>query len=169
MEIIEYIQKQFSGARRQVEAVLKDTTPDQLNWTPPGTANSIGVTLVHLISSEDVSFNQILKCQKSLWETENWSEKIGLSAPPGRVNGWDEIKNKTLELEPVLSYAKSVLAASDAYIADIALADLDTKVAVFNGERSIAEIMLLQASHVLSHAGEMAAIKGVQGVKGLPF
>jgi DinB superfamily len=169
MEIIEYIQKQFAGVRRQVDAVLKDTTQDQLNWTPPGTANSIGVTLVHMISSEDNFFHKILQGQKSLWETENWGEKIGLSAPPGHANGWDDVKNKTLEIEPLLAYGKSVWAASDAYIAGLTPAELDNKVTIFSGERSIADIMVMQASHTLGHAGEMAAIKGIQGVKGLPF
>ena len=169
MDIIEYIQKQFAGARRQVDAVLKDTTQEQLNWTPPGTANSIGVTLVHMITSEDIFFHQFLQCQKSIWETENWGEKIGLSAPPGHTNGWDELKNKKLQLEPVLAYGKSVWAASDKFLASLNPADLDTKVAFFTGERSIADIVVLQASHILGHAGEIAAIKGVQGVKGLPF
>jgi hypothetical protein len=169
MEVIEYIQKQVGGARRQVETVLKDTTQEQLNWTPPGTANSIGVTLVHMISSEDIFFHQILQCQKSLWETEKWGEKIGLSAPPGHTHSWDEIKNKILELEPVLAYGKSVWAASDAYIACLTPAELDNKVTFFTGERSIAEIVVMQVSHILGHAGEIAAIKGIQGVKGLPF
>jgi hypothetical protein len=169
MEIIEYIQKQFGGVRKQVEAVLKDTTQEQLNWTPPGTANSIGVTLVHMITSEDIFFHQFLQCEKSLWETENWGEKIGLSAPPGHTHGWEEIKNKTLELEPVLAYGKSVWAASDAYIGCLTTAILDNKVTIFTSERSVADIVALQASHILGHAGEMAAIKGMQGVKGLPF
>jgi len=169
MEIIEYIQKQFAGARRQVDAVLKDTTQEQLNWTPPGTANSIGVTLVHMISSEDIFFHQFLQSQKSLWETENWGEKIGLSAPPGHTQGWDEIKNKVLELEPVLAYGKSVWAATDAYIGRLSPAELDRKVTILTGERLTADIVLMQASHILGHAGEIAAIKGIQGVKGLPF
>jgi len=40
-------------------------------------------------------------------------------------------------------------------------------VAFAGGERTVAEMLLLAASQSLSHAGEIAALKGVQGAKGL--
>ena len=31
------------------------------------------------------------------------------------------------------------------------------------------ELLMISVVHTASHAGEMAAIKGIQGLKGLPF
>jgi hypothetical protein len=36
------------------------------------------------------------------------------------------------------------------------------------GERSVGAVLLLSASQSLSHNGEIAALKGIQGAKGLP-
>ena len=55
----------------------------------------------------------------------------------------------------------------DAYLATLTAAELDRKVAFAGGERTVAEMLLLAASQSLSHAGEIAALKGVQGAKGL--
>jgi len=47
--------------------------------------------------------------------------------------------------------------------------ELDRKVKVAGGERTVADMLLLATSQSLSHNGEIAALKGVQGVKGLPI
>lgn len=43
MDAIAYIQRQVDALRRQTNMTLQDTTDDQLNWAPPGTANHIGM------------------------------------------------------------------------------------------------------------------------------
>jgi hypothetical protein len=169
MEVVEFIQKQFAAVWRQYDSVMLETTEEQINWTPPGTANSIGVTLVHMISGLDNSIQSILQEKPKLWESAGWGEKLGLSGPPGRVHGWDEIKSKHLELEPILGYAAAVRAVTDAYLTTMTAKDLDCPVSLFNSERPAADVVVMQISHLLGHSGEIAALKGMQGVKGLPF
>jgi hypothetical protein len=36
------------------------------------------------------------------------------------------------------------------------------------GERSVADLIILSASQFLNHAGEIAVLKGIQGVQGFP-
>jgi hypothetical protein len=62
-----------------------------------------------------------------------------------------------------------VWAATDAYLSSLTPADLDRKVKLGARELTVAEMLLLAASQALSHTGEIAALKGVQGAKGLPI
>jgi len=36
-------------------------TEEQLNWSPPGTANSIKVTLLHAVSGEDFFIHSLIQ------------------------------------------------------------------------------------------------------------
>jgi len=47
--------------------------------------------------------------------------------------------------------------------------ELDRTVDFAGGPRTVADMLLLSAPQSLSHTGEIAALKGIQGVKGLPI
>jgi DinB superfamily len=169
METVAYIQKQFASVKRQFDGVMQETTEEQINWTPPGTANAIGVTLVHMAGTLDNAFQKTLAGQPLLWENAGWAAKLGLSGLPGRVHGWDEIKSKHLALEPVLEYVKTVFAQVDTCLAGLTPQELERVVTFYGNERPVADLLIMQFAHTLTHTGEIAALKGMQGVKGLPF
>jgi hypothetical protein len=169
MNAIEYIQRQLAGMRRLCDAPLQGLTDEQFNWCPPGLTNPISAILVHALTAEDRFVQQVLQGKPRIWETEGWAEKIGLPIPPGGGRGWDEVRGAALSLAPVLQYQQAVRTATDAYLATLTPADLDRSVTLFNGERPAAEVFALLVTHSTGHAGEIAALKGVQGVKGLPF
>jgi hypothetical protein len=169
MEVKEFVQRQIAAAHRLTDGVVQDTTDEQLNWMPPGTANPIATTLVHLIVSEDSFVQRVLQGKPLLWEAGGWGQQIGLSAPPGRQHGWDEIKSARLSLAPILGYQAAVRAAIDAYLAGLTPDELDREVEAIGAKRPVADVLALLVTHVAGHAGDIAAIKGVQGVKGLPF
>jgi len=45
METLEFIRRLIAAGHRQLDASMKDTTPDQFNWTPTGTANPISLPI----------------------------------------------------------------------------------------------------------------------------
>ena len=170
METIAYIQQQIAGARRLFDAALQNTTNEQLNWRPPvDTVNPISVTALHVLGSEDVFIQQILLGQPRLWESEGWANKIGVAEPPGRGGGWDEVRSATISVEAVLAYQAALRTATDAYLATLTAQELERPVNVMGGERPLATVLILLAHHACSHAGEIATVKGMQGLKGLPF
>jgi uncharacterized damage-inducible protein DinB len=169
MEILEYMQRQVAGMRRQVDNTMKDVTVDQFNWAPPGTMNTISATFIHLTSVEDNFVQAILQGKPRLWDVGGWSAKTGVQKPPSIGENWDEFKHLHLEPAPFIEYQKAVWAATDAYLSSLTSADLDRKVKLGARELTVAEMLLLAASQALSHTGEIAALKGVQGAKGLPI
>jgi len=76
-----------------------------------------------------------------------------------------------MDLPPFREYGKAVYTATDAYIAGLSDADLERKVDTrLIGEQTVAFVLgTFVAWHVANHCGEIAALKGVQGLKGLPF
>ncbi len=169
MDAIAYIQRQVDGLRRQTNMTLQDTTDEQLNWAPPGTANPIGVTLLHTIGGEDLFVQQWLQGKPLLWESGNWSARIGVEAAPGGGRGWEECRQAHLSLAPIMAYQEAVCAATAEYVSSLAPEDLDRSITLFGREMLLADVLVLLVNHSTGHMGEIAALKGIQGVKGLPF
>ena len=87
----------------------------------------------------------------------------------GYGQSWDESKHTPLWLAPLLGYRASVRAATDAYIANLTPTELDRQVELIGSQRPVADALAIMVVHIASHGGEIAALKGVQGLKGLPF
>ena len=68
----------------------------------------------------------------------------------------------------LIDYQHLVRKDTDEYLTGLTNSKLKEKVSFVGGERQIAEVMASLIIHVASHTGEIAAIKGIQGVKGYP-
>jgi len=169
MNVQEYIQLEMAGVRRSVDRVMNDMTPELFNWAPPGTANTISSTFVHFMKAEDDFIQKFIQGKPSIWEIGIWSQKTGIQTLPGIGEGWSEFKHRQIDIQTLQDYKVAVWAASDAYLATITPEGLDRMVKFAGGERSVGAMLLLSASHSLSHNGEIAALKGIQGAKGLPI
>jgi uncharacterized damage-inducible protein DinB len=170
MDVMDYVRRQMADVRRLYDAALQGTTDEQFNWNPPGTANAIRVTLVHLLATEDRLIQQAIQGKPRVWDSGAWGARIGLTATPGGPGGsWDEIKSTSLPLAPVLAYGEAVHAAVDQYLATLTPPELDREVQLRGRTGSVADALNLLAAHSLTHTGDIAAVKGIQGVSGLPF
>ena len=170
MDIKTYLQRQMANVRSQVDDAMNGLTEEQFNWQPPGTVNPICATLIHLISGEDMFIQELIQGKQQGWETQDWNQKIGIQSPPGGPgNGWEDCKSNHICIEPVLAYRKAVQEAMDAYLAKITEEELDRQVNFFGNKMPVAELLMIIVVHSASHAGEIAAVKGMQGDKGWSF
>ncbi|MCL4464690.1 MAG: DinB family protein [Chloroflexi bacterium] len=164
-----YIQRQVASVRRTSDAVTGDLQEEQLGWTPPGTANPIGATLLHAVHSEDAFVRRTIQGQATTFDSGAWAEKLGVAAEPGKGPSWEGMKGKPLSLAQVLDYQNVVRAETDAYLAGLTPEELDRQVMTFRGEMPVGAVLALYLGHQAHHFGEIAALKGAQGAKGLPF
>jgi hypothetical protein len=169
MDILEYIRHEVAGVRRSVNMTMKDMTPELFNAATPGTANSINATFVHFMNSEDVFIQKIILGKPTVWESGCWSEKTGIQKLPGIGEDWSYFKSAPIAIQPLLDYQSAVWAATDSFLATLTPQELDHKVKFAGGGRTVAEMLLLACSQSLNHVGEIAALKGVLGAKGLPI
>ena len=169
MDALEFFRRLFAAAHRQLDAAMKDITAEQFNWVPCETANPISATYIHCLNSEDFFVQAVLQSKPRLWEEGGYTEKTGVKKLPGGGGGWEEFRHMQVEIGPLLDYQQTVWAGTEAYLQTLTPEDLERKVKFAGGERSVADMLIMSASHTLSHAGEISALKGVQGVKGLPY
>ena len=168
MEPKEFIQLQLAAVRKQIDGVMNAITDEQFNWTPPGTSNSISSTFIHLLASEDRAIQVTLQGRPRIWDSEGWAEKIGVRETPGVANNWEPVRGKSLTFESLSEYQQAVRSATEAYLANLTSQELDRKITVNGRERLAADVISGTVLHIMLHTGEIAATKGMLGVKGLP-
>lgn len=178
MDAKEHIQLQVTICRDSSDWVMAGSpgpaiTEEQFNWVPLGTASPISVHFVHSLATEDNMIHTLLQGKPDLWLAGEWGEKIGLkSLPAGRQLNWDELRGKPLPLAPILAYQQVIRSATDAFLAGLTADDLDREVDfrdVRGRKGTVRLVMMYFVVHGLKHNGEMATLKRMQGVEGLPF
>jgi hypothetical protein len=169
MNAVQFVNGQFAAMRRVSDGVTGDLTDDLLNWMPPGSANPIAATLIHSLYTEDSFIQKTMLGKSSIWDTGGWSEKIGLTVLPGRGACWEEVRVGRYSIEAIRAYQEAVRAGTNAYVEVLTAAELDRQVTLHGNQRSVGDVLALLLIHTAHHAGEVAALKGIQGAKGLPF
>lgn len=168
MDAKTYLTHQVTRIRFLVDSALAGLTNEQLTWIPPGTANPIGLTALHMLASED-HFISILRGKEHLWHTQNWSGTFNLAEPPGFGQDWTVLRQATLTVETLLAYQVVLRVEMDFYLDALTPEALELPVKFQTGHDRVVDVLTLLVSHTMIHAGEIAALKGVYGVKGLPF
>ena len=169
MDIKTYIQQQMGNLRSHIDTVIRDTTDVQFNWSPPGTINPISAILIHMLMAEDYFIQTVLQGKSPYWEVEAWGRKIGVQTPPGQGSSWDEFRTLKLSVSQILDYERAIRAATDIYLDDLPVEELSRRVNFAGNELSVAQMLMTLVVHSASHAGEIAAVKGMQGIRGLPY
>jgi len=151
--------------------VMADVTDAEARWAPPGLANPIGALYAHAVLDLDAMINGMLKGGAPRFATE-WSDQLG-AVPPQMSLTFDWARNIQPDLAALRQFGQTALADADAYLNQLTEADLDRQLDLSNvglGTRSVSWVLnALVASHLNNMAGEISALKGVQGKKGYPF
>lgn len=169
MQMKEFIAAQIGTQRWIADSVLRDLTEEQLNWSPPGATNTIATILLHVTGTDDTFVNVRARGGATVWESGNWSERVGFPGIPGRAGYWAEANDHAFALAPLLEYMAAVRASLDDYVATLTDEELSRMVQALGNEQPIAAVLALVVVHAAGHFGEIAALKGAQGAKGLPF
>ena len=144
---------------------------DALNkQIPSATITSIGSIYAHMVFAEDNIVNGMLQGKSMMYESDGWEAKAGVPFPGSPPSIGDWAKTVKMDYPEFQEYAKAVFANSYSYLAGLPDADLEKKVPTPIGEQTVGwAISTLLATHAPQHLGEIAALKGVLGLKGLPF
>lgn len=173
MERVRILREQLKWSHDMIEQAVADLTPDQLHHRAEGsTIASIAAVYTHTVMAEDALLNVYVRKEPLLIQQDGWVEKIGL--PASLLNDPNEIWTipyENCDFAELREYAQQVYAATDDYLRSLAPADLE-KVITFGSMGELPLDLFLTkvvAWHTAHHGGEICALKGTLGLKGLPF
>jgi hypothetical protein len=152
-----------------LDAAIGDCSYETMRKTFPGsTIGSIIGIYAHALSSEDWAIQALMQGKPKLIESGDWLQRWGLT-PPVVVDDYDWAAT-SLSLEALQEYGRAVYAATDDWLKGATDADLDKPIPWHSGPKAggwvIADVIHV---HLPFHAGEISALKGVMGLKGLPW
>jgi hypothetical protein len=159
-----YATLQLEQAFGLLNGAAKDMDDTQYNWKPQGTCNAIAKNHIHALTSVDFFLGAIAQGKPALWQA--LAAQHGMPANPLEIWGHDG----EISLATINAYGEQVQKAALDYVATLSDADLDRELDTrFFGTQSVAFLIQLAGMHTVGHTGDIAAVKGFQGLKGLPF
>jgi hypothetical protein len=173
MNTVELTQYALGNAFGILEQVTADLTQEQADWTPPGIANPIGATYWHTISSTDEIVCKWIRGEEPLHQKGAWREKVLTVSVPEPQPGGDclaYMQTIRVDVAALHAYAKAVAKAAQAWLASLALDDLERELETPIGRLSVGQMLeTFVVWHINAHCGEISALKGCLGFKGYPF
>jgi hypothetical protein len=173
---LQLLKDELKNARETFEGTVSDIKEEHVQANPGGKAFPIGATYAHLIFSEDVIVHSMIQGKTPLFET-SFKDKTGASKPmPPMDANWSDANDKwsksvIIDLNQLREYQKAVFAATDEYVNNLKDEDLEKEIDLGSwGKPTVAHLLY---SYIIGHtnslAGEISALKGVQGEKGYAF
>lgn len=163
-----YLDSQLKGMWRLQKATLDDVTDDIVMRVPDGTVSPIGVIWLHFVNSQDYYLG-ILSGKESLWISEGWDKRFGIEKAPGYGADWSTYHQMEIPVALLQEYSQAVQAFTQRVLDLTDENTLDENVKFFTENDPKADIWALYVDHTMHHCGEISALKGVFGGKGLPF
>ncbi len=152
-------------------AIASDCPAEMLAKKVAGsTINPAGAILVHAVTDEDLFIQGMMQGKPPIMKSGGWEAKTGISMPASPMQTPDWANGVTIDPATFLPYAQAVFAATEAYIGSLSDSDLDREVDGLQGKTRMGDFLAgIGVFHLGEHLGEIGAIKGIHGLKGLPF
>ncbi len=173
--VVDYLRAQFQAAHfGWLEPTMAGVTPEQAHWQPPGgRVAPIGAQYAHHIAALDLLFLGFVRQQPPL-AFSTFTGRTGLSAPYPAEGAWMEWAHTVqIDLDALREYALATYAALDAQFAMLSDEDLAAPIdltPVGLGQQTLGSFLMnLLVLNATAHTGEIAAVKGLQGLQGYPF
>ena len=174
---VDFVRRIVREARQVLDGTMADVTQAQADFIPPGIANPLGATYAHVVCSEDMIVQGMLR-QTAPLAAGTWAGRTGLSEPmPMPGPGWADYgpwtRRVKIDLGALRAYAQAVADQTDSWLAGLTEADLDRPLDLSGigfGQHTLATaVALLVANHLGTETGEIAVLKGIQGARGYPM
>jgi DinB superfamily len=176
VDIIDFYRLEQRRIHEWMRQGISGLTFDEWHFTIEGKGNNIAFLVWHCARTEDNILRFILQKRPTIWMDGNWHERLGL---PPRVQGTGMATEEARALhiaDPalLLEYVEEVWREFEAYLAEISDggAELSERVVTV---KPVGDMPAIQAigqvciSHLFLHFGEIAALRGAMGKRGLPM
>ncbi len=123
----------------------------------------------HALYSQDMMVNEHVRQQPKVLETGGFVATTGLAAPEPSMS--PEFLSQVFDVGALREYAAALFVQTAAFLESASPTDLDRLIAMPPKPPMDAATYLASFGvvHLAEHTGEISALKGVLGLKGLPF
>lgn len=167
MNSLNTIRTIVAGANNTLTIATQELPAAWVNQPQPGNANTIGAIYAHALLTLDYFYQSAMQDKVQVLTAAGFAAQLGLADP--HQLPWTTLNAVQWDWAALQAYGQAVLAAVDAYLATLADAELARPCQLFGQDSTVAEAISVATWHTALHAGEIAALKGVNTLKGLPF
>lgn len=169
MEARDLLRGQYQQLHKWLHMTIADCTEDMARRHDSGwEINPINGIYLHIAMSQDSTITRLTGNEQPLLVRGGWDSKLGIDAVSGRQAA--ESAGSDAELSVARGYMATVTKAVEDFLESATdeqlLQEVDGPVGKMTAIQMLANIGV---NHVAGHWGEIAALKGVQGYKGLRF
>lgn len=171
MDARETVIGQYKFAHGVLLQVIGLATPETMHTKLPGSnIDTIASTFAHIVFAEDSIVNGMALGGAPVFVSGGWAGKTGTDMPQSPRQNHEWASSVKLDLARFTPYAQAVFASTEEMIAKATDTQLnETKQGPLGPSSVFGLISGLGLYHMVEHSGEIAALLGVQGRKGLPF
>jgi len=172
MNAVKLLREQLQSSHEVLEGTVGDIDQKGLDFNDVSKANPVGAAYAHAVISEDAVLSGMILQKQPL---SSLNSDTGLSEPMPTQSNWDKhdewSKKVKVNLPKLRAFARKVYEQTDNYLATLKEEDLDRVIDLGNmGKHNLGWVIsCFIICHIANLAGEISAIKGVQGLQGYPF
>jgi hypothetical protein len=171
LDAVALLREQLHQAHWWLDETVGAVSVEQLHWCSPEGVMPVAAQYAHTVLAEDHLVNAVVRGGTALMMS-SWAGKTGISElpPAGDWSTWSRAVR--IDLAAAREYAQAVYAETDAYLASLDAADLSREIdpsPIPLGPTKIATMLTIVLGNTYTHAGEIASVKGLQGLKGYPI
>ena len=170
MSTIDFIRGSLKGMHSMYDDAIGDLTDEQLHWRANDKGHPISFILWHYVRTEDNIIQFVLQRKPTVWLDSAWNEKLGLhGTAQGTGMSLQDAQALRIDKEMFLEYMRGVWKATDDFLAAHDDAFLQERTLVKPlGEMPIQNaIGQMCLTHGFTHLGEIAHLRGLQGLRGM--
>jgi len=166
MNATQFIRQQVAEAEGLSDATMAGVTDEQFNWLPPGTMNPIKSTLLHTVGGEDLFFQLIIQAGRRCGLLAGGLAELVWPKHPAAARAGKRPGTRRWRWPPCWHMPQPCVTPPMSTWHRLTEDELDRRVDFFGRESSVADVLARFVSHTACHAGEIAAVKGMQGLQG---
>ena len=171
--LVDFIRSSMRQLLGSYNDAIGDLTLEQLHWRANDHGCTTAFILWHYYRTLDNVIQFVIQRKPTVWLEEGWDEKFGLHriAQGTGMSLEDAQALRINSKEDFLTYMDAVAKATDEYLAGLDDAALEQTTTVKPmGEMPVRDaIGAMCLTHGFTHLGEIAHLRGLMGLRGMPI
>ena len=157
MNTLDLLQYSLNTSFEVLTYVTNDLTQEQVDWEPPGVANSIGSILSHLVTYLDLFIREIYIKERY---------EFLITGPPQEII----MRHIQVDLHELQERKNQIITFAEDWLSSLTPQDLEAELETAIGNINVAQMIEAYIIwHINVHCGEISLLKGCQGAKGYPW